>query len=67
MYIEVTCFEAARILVSGGHVWDGCDAYAGCVELIAPRRGHACHTRELRKWTRWCASHENKWYIYKRG
>lgn len=64
MYIKVTCREAAQILVSGGNVWDGNDPWAGCVcELTELRRGKARRTRELKKWTRWCASHSNDWFI----
>lgn len=68
MLIKVTNKQAARILVNGGHVWDGYDAWAGCVvEVAGMRRGKARRTRELRKWTRWCADHENGWYIHKKG
>lgn len=69
MYIKVTNQEAARILARGGHVWDGCDAWAGCVcELCAPPR-HWRKARRLRKLTRWAARSAaagDGWYLYRR-
>lgn len=65
MYIRIDSRRAAQILVSGGHVWDGNDPWAGCIcELSGLRRGKSCRTRELRKWTRWCARHQNDWFVY---
>lgn len=69
MYIKVTNRQAAQILACGGHVWDGCDAWAGCVcELVYPPR-HWRKARAKRALTRWCARSAavgDGWYIYHR-
>lgn len=65
MRIEVTPFEAARILARGGHIWDGPDPWSCCiVELVRPPR----NTRQLRALTRKLAGPWNVdgWWITKR-
>ena len=65
MYIEVTPFEAARILARGGHIWDGCDPWACCLcGLVRPPK----KARQLRALTRKLAGPWNVdgWWIYKK-
>ena len=70
MYIKVTNLQAARILARGGHVWDGCDPWAGCVVEHAHPPRHWRKARALHALTRWAARSAaagDGWYIYRQA
>lgn len=67
MFIKVTYREAANLLARGRMVWDGCDSWAGGIQLNAPHRWRkARKLRELERKLRgpW---NVDGWYIYKRA
>lgn len=66
MFIEVTPFEAARILARGGHVWDGNQSWSCCIYELDRRPRKA---RQLRALTRKLAGPWNVdgWWIYKKA
>ncbi len=70
MYIKITSRQAAQILARGGHVWDGCDQWAGCVVKLARSPRHWRKARALRALTRWAtriAATGDGWYIYRQA